>query len=62
MKKTTKMQGLVSGQNEYLAGYLILPIDKVEPSYNAGFSMYIAAWPLLSNYPGHQFQTGLPST
>ena len=60
--KMTKTQGLVRGQNEYLAGYLILPIDKVETSYNAGFSMYIAAWPLLSNYPGHQFQTGLPGT
>lgn len=50
-------------QNEYLAGYLIIPIaEKVERTYNAGYSMYIAAWPLLKTYPGHRFQTGLPST
>lgn len=64
MKKVTtgKVQGLAVGQNEFLAGYLILPIEKVDQSFNAGFSTYIAAWPLLENYPGHQFQTGLPST
>lgn len=50
-------------QEEYLAGYLILPVEqKIEKSYNAGYSMYIAAWPLLRNYPGHRFQTGLPGT
>lgn len=52
-----------AAQEEYLAGYLILPIEqKVERSYNAGFSMYVAAWPLLRHYPGHRFQTGLPGT
>ncbi len=50
-------------QEEFLAGYLILPVEqKVERTYNAGFSMYVAAWPLLRNYPGHRFQTGLPGT
>jgi len=50
-------------QNEFLAGYLILPVSqKADRSYNAGFSMYVAAWPLLSTYPGHRFQTGLPGT
>jgi hypothetical protein len=49
--------------NEFLHGYLILPTaEHVDLSFNAGFSMYVAAWPLLATYPGHQFQTGLPST
>jgi len=29
---------------------------------NAGFSMYVAAWPLLQEYPGNRFQTGLFGT
>jgi len=54
--------GFASGK-EYLAGYLIIPTgEKVDSSYNAGFSMYVAVWPLLKHYPGHQFQTGLPGT
>ena len=55
----------VAGQDhsEFLAGYLILPTaERVDRSFNAGFSMYVAAWPLLGTYPGHRFQTGLPST
>jgi len=47
---------------EYVAGYLIIPVEKVDRSYNAGFSMYVAAWPLLRHYPGHRFQSGLPGT
>jgi len=45
-----------------MAGYLLVPNEKVPPTYNAGFSMYVAAWPLLQGYPGHQFQSGLPGT
>ena len=45
-----------------MAGYLLIPNDKVPQSYNAGFSMYVAAWPLLDEYPGRRFQTGLLST
>lgn len=45
-----------------MAGYLIIPHSRVDPSYNAGFSMYVAAWPLLNEYPGNRFQTGLPGT
>lgn len=45
-----------------MAGYLIVPNDKVPESYNAGFSMYVAAWPLLAEYPGSRFQSGLPGT
>lgn len=59
-------QLLAGGQQdhgEYLAGYLIIPTgERVPKRYNAGFSMYVAAWPLVKSYPGHRFQTGLPGT
>ena len=45
-----------------MAGYLIVPTEHVPDSYNAGFSIYAAAWPLLNQYPGHRFQTGLFGT
>jgi hypothetical protein len=45
-----------------LAGYLLVPVDKVPEACNAGFSMYVAAWPLLARYPGHRFQSGLFGT
>ena len=48
---------------EYVFGYLILPVEGgVDRSYGWGFSMYVPAWPLLMHYPGHNFQSGLPST
>ena len=56
-------QAYVVADDPFLAGYLILQTgEKVDRSYNAGFSMYIPAWPILDTYPGHRFQTGLPST
>lgn len=45
-----------------MAGYLIVSNEKVPETYNAGFSMYVAAWPLLDKYPGQNFQTGLLGT
>ena len=45
-----------------MAGYLLVPHEKAPETYNAGFSMYVAAWPLLKEYPGHRFQTGLFGT
>src|SRR5688500_3201921 len=45
-----------------MAGYLLVPHEKVDARYNAGFSLYVAAWPLLKNYPGQQFQSGLFGT
>ncbi len=45
-----------------MAGYLIVPHDKVPETYNAGFSIYVAAWPLLKHYPGEEFQSGLFGT
>ncbi len=49
-------------QEGEMAGYLLVPHGKVPETYNAGFSMYVAAWPLLREYPGHRFQTGLFGT
>ena len=43
-------------------GYMIVPIHRVPKKYDAGFSIYSAAWPLLLRYPGHQFQSGLFGT
>lgn len=45
-----------------MAGYLLVPQEKVPDSFNAGFSMYVAAWPLLKTYPGNRFQSGLFGT
>lgn len=45
-----------------MAGYLLVPNERVPETFNAGFSMYIAAWPLLKQYPGQRFQSGLPGT
>jgi hypothetical protein len=49
-------------QKAEMAGYLLVPHSKVSEKYNAGFSMYVAAWPLLKNYPGQEFQSGLFGT
>src|SRR5580765_3960082 len=49
-------------QEGKMAEYLLVPNEKVPQTYNAGFSMYVAAWPLLKEYPGHRFQTGLFGT
>ncbi len=49
-------------QEGEMAGYLLVPHEKVPETYDAGFSMYVAAWPLLKEYPGHRFQTGLFGT
>ena len=49
-------------QKGEMAGYLLVPHGKVPETYNAGYSMYSAAWPLLQKYPGHRFQSGLVGT
>ena len=45
-----------------VGGYLITQMEKVDESYNAGYSMYVAAYPLLKDYPGREFQSGLFGT
>jgi hypothetical protein len=49
-------------QKAEMAGYLLVPHGRVDAKYNAGFSLYVAAWPLLKNYPGQDFQSGLFGT
>jgi hypothetical protein len=49
-------------QKAEMAGYLLVPHGKVSSEFNAGFSMYVAAWPLVKNYPGQEFQSGLFGT
>ncbi|MFO0864483.1 MAG: hypothetical protein U0744_07510 [Gemmataceae bacterium] len=49
-------------QRAEMAGYLLVPHSRVDKSFDAGFSMYVAAWPLLKNYPGQEFQSGLFGT
>ncbi len=43
-------------QKGEMAGYLLVPNEKVPETFNAGFSMYVAAWPLVKTYPGSRFQ------
>lgn len=45
-----------------VGGYMISQLEKVDESYNAGYSMYVAAYPLLREYPGRSFQSGLFGT
>ncbi|MEM9646113.1 MAG: hypothetical protein AAF989_14080, partial [Planctomycetota bacterium] len=45
-----------------MAGYLLAPNEKVPMDFDAGFSVYVSAWPLLEHYPGRRFQTGLFGT
>jgi len=46
----------------HVAGYMITHRERVDESYNAGYSMYAAAWPLVREYPGRSFQSGLFGT
>jgi hypothetical protein len=57
---TPSLPGQVQRGEMY--GYLLFDGERLPREFNAGFSMYVAAWPLLDHYPGHDFQTGLPST
>ena len=45
-----------------VGGYFIVQREDVDESYNAGFSIYSTAWPLLRKYPGKDFQSGLFGT
>jgi hypothetical protein len=54
--------GLDQNKKGQMAGYLLVPHERVSGTYNGGFSMYVAAWPLLKEYPGNRFQTGLFGT
>jgi len=45
-----------------VGGYMITQREHVDESFNAGYSMYAAAWPLLKEYTGRSFQSGLFGT
>jgi len=45
-----------------MSGYMLVPVKGSPREFNAGFSLYAAAWPLLEEYPGSRFQTGLFGT
>lgn len=45
-----------------LSGYMLVPLERAPGEFNAGFSLYAAAWPVVENYPGSRFQTGLFGT
>ncbi len=57
MKKDTAIQ------RGHLGGYTRVGIvNREDAEFNAGYSCYSAAWPLLREYPGHKFQSGLFGT
>jgi hypothetical protein len=45
-----------------VGGYMITKVEKIDTTFNAGYSMYATAWPLLREYPGRSFQSGLFGT
>ena len=45
-----------------IGGYMITQLEKVDTTFDAGYSMYAAAWPLVKDYPGREFQSGLFGT
>ncbi len=49
-------------QRAHIGGYILGPLVEAPEEYNAGFSIYSAAWPLLEEYPGPSFQSGLFGT
>lgn len=46
----------------HVGGYTSVEKKKADESYNSGFSLYAAAWPLQREYPGQNFQSGLFGT
>ena len=45
-----------------IGGYLSVGHSQAPASFNAGYSIYTAAWPLVEKYQGHNFQSGLYGT
>ncbi|MBX3378310.1 MAG: hypothetical protein KF678_15045 [Phycisphaeraceae bacterium] len=45
-----------------MSGYMLVPVERAPAEFNAGFSLYAAAWPIVERYPGSRFQTGLFGT
>jgi len=49
-------------QENNVGGYLSVSPSQAPASFNAGYSFYTAAWPLVESYQGHKFQSGLFGT
>jgi hypothetical protein len=49
-------------KESHVFGYLITRSEKVDESYGGGYSMYVPAYPLVKDYPGRAFQSGLFGT
>lgn len=49
-------------QKAKLSGYISSSRAAFTPTFNAGYSIYTAAWPILNKHPGSMFQSGLFST
>ncbi len=49
-------------KDSYVFGYLITRSEKVDDSFGGGYSMYVPAYPLVKDYPGRAFQSGLFGT
>jgi len=62
MSDTKAVAGEKGPQDGIMAGYLVVRPEKVPDEYNAGYSMYVTAFPLVKDYPGNRFQTGLFGT
>ncbi len=57
-----KTSGVVSIRDAHIGGYMVAQVASVNTTFNAGYSMYAAAWPLVKEYPGKSFQSGLFGT
>jgi hypothetical protein len=59
---TTQAQVADKLREVNIGGYLSVAQSQAPASFNVGFSFYTAAWPLVENYQGHKFQSGLYGT
>jgi hypothetical protein len=59
---TTLAQAADPPKEKNIGGYLSVGHSQVPSNFNAGFSFYSAAWPLVEKYQGHKFQSGLYGT
>jgi hypothetical protein len=60
--RTTQAQAADKIREVNVGGYLSVGVSQAPASFNAGYSFYTAAWPLLAKYAGNQFQSGLYGT
>ena len=59
---TTQAQAADKLREMNIGGYLSVSHSQSPASFNAGYSIYTAAWPLVEKYQGHKFQSGLYGT